>query len=289
MKNFLLLSLSVLLFSIPVFVFAVATINANLPGMAPATAGTPPGSFIAGFYSFALMIGGVLAFGAVVWGGILYAASAGNPGKQSEGRDWIKSALLGLLLLAGAYLILHTINPSLVNLGMPTNLAAVNVTAPAGQTGTGPTGNNSANCQSLAATGGSTVAAEIDAAAVGNCGASSANGPGTNGGQLACAYEVNQVLAAAGIAPLDSNSVQAMENALTGGRGTLITDQSTAQPGDIVIQGGDGHVGICMNVGCTQVLSNSSSNASFTWVSNNTFSPSYSGAPGSSRIYSVNG
>jgi hypothetical protein len=76
-----------------------------------------------------------------------------------------------------------------------------------------------------------------------------------------------------------------MENALTAGRGTLVSP-AQAMPGDIVIQAQDGHVGICMNVGCTQVLSNSSSNASFTWVSNTSFSPSYSGGPG--RIYQVN-
>ena len=84
------------------------------------TTSTPPGAFVSGFYTFALMIGGVLAFGAIVWGGVLYAASAGNPGKQSDGKEWIKSALLGLLLLAGAYLILYTINPNLVNLSLPT-------------------------------------------------------------------------------------------------------------------------------------------------------------------------
>ena len=40
----------------------------------------------------------------------------GNPGNQSEGKEWVKSALLGLLLLAAAYLILYTVNPNLVNL-----------------------------------------------------------------------------------------------------------------------------------------------------------------------------
>ena len=127
------------LFIVVVFLKALptlaVTISPTIPGMASAaTTSTPPGVFIAGFYNFALMIGGVLAFGAIVWGGILYASSAGNPGKQSEGRDWIKSALLGLLLLAGAYLILHTINPDLVNLNMPT-LSAINIQPPAGSGG----------------------------------------------------------------------------------------------------------------------------------------------------------
>lgn len=116
------------------------TISATIPGMtSAATTSTSPGAFVSGFYQFALMIGGVLAFGAIVYGGILYAASAGNPSKQSEGKEWIKSALFGLLLLAGAYLILYTINPNLVNLGLPT-LQSVNISSQtSGQTFPGET------------------------------------------------------------------------------------------------------------------------------------------------------
>ncbi len=106
------------------------TISPSIPGMTTAaTTSTLPGVFVNGFYLFALMIGGVLAFGAVVYGGILYAASAGNPGRQSEGKEWIKSAIYGLLLLAGAYLILYTINPNLVNLNLPT-LQQINIQSP---------------------------------------------------------------------------------------------------------------------------------------------------------------
>ena len=114
-------------------------------------------------------------------------------------------------------------------------------------------------------------------------GTSTANGPGN--GTVACAWAVNNVLTNAGVAPLDSSSVASMESALQNGRGTLI-DASQAQAGDIVIQAQDGHVGICQNAGCTQVISNSSSHASFSWVSNTSFAPSYSGGPG--RIYRVN-
>lgn len=114
--------------------------------MAPIMAASAgPGTFIQGFYNFALMIGGVLVFGAIVYGGVLYAASMGNPGRQSEGKAWIKSALLGLLLLAGAYLILFTVNPNLVNLNLPT-LQAINIAAPSGGSGSG-NGSGSNNCQ----------------------------------------------------------------------------------------------------------------------------------------------
>jgi hypothetical protein len=170
MKKFLPFFLLSPLATAPLFAFAQATISISsaIPGMASApTAGTSPGAFVAGFYNFALMIGGVLAFGAIVYGGILYAASAGNPGKQSEGKEWVKSALLGLLLLAGAYLILYTINPNLVNLNLPT-LQAISIQAPSGTGGGSVVGLNSAQeTQSQAAA--QLAAAGITEVSTGNC------------------------------------------------------------------------------------------------------------------------
>src|SRR5665213_1497883 len=90
---------------------AAITINPNLPGVTNVSTAGPAG-WVASFYNFALIISGILAFGAIVFGGFKYATSAGNPTGQSEGRAWIWSALLGLLLLGAAYLILQTINPN---------------------------------------------------------------------------------------------------------------------------------------------------------------------------------
>ncbi len=85
----------------------------------PSSQGCNPGNYINSFYQFALMIGGLLAFGAVVYGGVRYVTAAGNPSSQSEAKAWIESALLGLLLLVGAYLILNTVNPNLTHLDLP--------------------------------------------------------------------------------------------------------------------------------------------------------------------------
>lgn len=95
-----------------------ATISMGIPGVNDNGPSAPPGAWVANFYQFALLISGVLAFGAIVYGGVLHATSAGNPSRQSEGKAWIMSALLGLLLLGGAYIILHTINPDLVTLNI---------------------------------------------------------------------------------------------------------------------------------------------------------------------------
>lgn len=87
----------------------------------PSSASCNPAAFISTFYSFALIVAGVLAFGVIVYGGIRYATGKGNPSSESEGKSWITGALLGLLLLAGAYVILYTINPNLVSLRLSTN------------------------------------------------------------------------------------------------------------------------------------------------------------------------
>lgn len=86
------------------------------------TAGTPPtnpGQMVLDFYKFALIAGAILAFGAIVYGAIRHVLSAGNPSGKSDAKEWIREALLGLALLVGAYIILNTINPNLVNLTLP--------------------------------------------------------------------------------------------------------------------------------------------------------------------------
>lgn len=79
--------------------------------------GTSPAGIVLGVYKFALAISGILAFGAIVYGATRYTVAAGNPGGQKEGREWITQALIGLVLLAGAYLILNLLNPRIFEAG----------------------------------------------------------------------------------------------------------------------------------------------------------------------------
>lgn len=114
-------------FTVPVTRAVDINVSPAIPGSSPSN-GTGPAGWVANFYNFALLVSGVLAFGAVVYGGILYLTSAGNPSRQSEGKEWIESALIGVLLLAGAYLILQIVNPAIVNINnaLPSSLPAVN-------------------------------------------------------------------------------------------------------------------------------------------------------------------
>jgi len=109
---------------------ATIHISSAIPGTNLNTGGNvSPGSFVANFYQFALLIGGILAFGAMIYGGVKNAISGGNPTMQSEGKKWIWSALYGLLLLGGAYIILYTVNPNLINLNLPT-LESIDIPSP---------------------------------------------------------------------------------------------------------------------------------------------------------------
>ena len=68
------------------------------------------------FYEWAIALGGLAAFVILIIAGFQYLTSAGDPGKMREARGRIQSAVLGLVLLLGSWLILNTINPALTTL-----------------------------------------------------------------------------------------------------------------------------------------------------------------------------
>jgi hypothetical protein len=68
-----------------------------------------------GIFVWALSIGGLLALGVIISGGILYIASAGNASLQKDAKDRIFNAVFGLLILAGSFVILNTINPAILS------------------------------------------------------------------------------------------------------------------------------------------------------------------------------
>ena len=86
-----------------------------------------PVALVARFYQLALGLVGAAAMAVIIFGGIKYTISAGNSSKQKDAMDWITGAVWGIVLLAGAYLILYTINPDLTNLKNPA-LTPINIT-----------------------------------------------------------------------------------------------------------------------------------------------------------------
>lgn len=92
-------------------------------------------NYLVRLYNFALGIIGTIAFGAIVYGGILIAFS-GVADKKKEGKEWITNALWGIVILLGSWLILNTINPEIPKLKEPTlekldlDTSSLNLTMP---------------------------------------------------------------------------------------------------------------------------------------------------------------
>lgn len=84
-----------------------------LPGMPSSV--SDPGVYIQYLYVFSLSAIGFLSVGALILGGVQYML-AGSVGGVDKAKKTITSALMGLFLLLGSYLLLTTIDPTLKNL-----------------------------------------------------------------------------------------------------------------------------------------------------------------------------
>ncbi|PIT92720.1 MAG: hypothetical protein COU08_00970 [Candidatus Harrisonbacteria bacterium CG10_big_fil_rev_8_21_14_0_10_42_17] len=100
-------------FLFPLTAFAVPVV---VP-LGTARSYTALGPYVIDLYKFSIGAGAILAMTMIVVGAVQYIISAGNPGSQSDARDRITSAIYGLALLLGAFVILFTINPAIVGLG----------------------------------------------------------------------------------------------------------------------------------------------------------------------------
>ena len=120
------ISLAFLLLFFLVFLFGsfclaqkqLEVVYPQVPGAeTPTTTKTALPEYLKYVFTFAIMVSGLLAFGALIYGGFSYLTSAGDPSKMKEGQDQIMAGFLGLIIILSSYLILNTINPQLVILG----------------------------------------------------------------------------------------------------------------------------------------------------------------------------
>lgn len=87
----------------------------TFPGMNSVTV-ADPGAYVYTVFTFALGIVGLAALAFLVYGGIRYILSAGNPSALADAKDRMTAALIGVVLLLSSYLILNTIDPRLLQL-----------------------------------------------------------------------------------------------------------------------------------------------------------------------------
>lgn len=91
-----------------------------IPGeIIPKTVNTGLPQYVSYLFKVSVVVIGIIILGALIYSGILYLTSFGNPEKFREAKDRIFSAFLGALILLSAYLIFNTINPQLTILDVP--------------------------------------------------------------------------------------------------------------------------------------------------------------------------
>lgn len=125
--QFFLIIIMLLCLFLPTFAFAVVcgSHNNNLNLCYPIfqnieiTLEMNLNELIAWFYYFIVSISGIAAFGMIVWGGFTWLTSVGSPGKITDAKDKISSAVLGLVIILASVLILKIINPDLISLNLP--------------------------------------------------------------------------------------------------------------------------------------------------------------------------
>ena len=98
--------------------------------------------YMAWLYRFALVLAGFLAVMMIVIGGVTYIASGANEGLKTKAKGYINGALQGLLLAIVAYLLLYTINPSLVTTTPDSVFKELPITGAGGSDNVEKTGSN---------------------------------------------------------------------------------------------------------------------------------------------------
>ncbi|MDD4930782.1 MAG: hypothetical protein PHG66_01335 [Candidatus Colwellbacteria bacterium] len=74
---------------------------------------------VSNLLNLGLGLGAILAFGTIIYAGILYTVSGDDSSKQKEAKAWIWAAAQGLALLALGFIVFNVINPNVVKIKDP--------------------------------------------------------------------------------------------------------------------------------------------------------------------------
>ena len=108
--------------AIVIFIIAILpqfALAAN-PCTATGNARADLGKCVNQIYLWSMAVAALAALLMMVLGGYLYMTAGGNAEQTGKGGSFIMSAIVGLCLLFGAYLLLRTINPDLTKLEINT-------------------------------------------------------------------------------------------------------------------------------------------------------------------------
>jgi hypothetical protein len=96
------------------------TVLAPLPGTTKCgdnggtTCTTNLQTYLPGVFNFSIGVAALLAFVMITFGGVTYLVSD-TLSKKEDGRKYVTNAVVGFLMVVSAYVILHTINPKILN------------------------------------------------------------------------------------------------------------------------------------------------------------------------------
>ena len=123
MKKKLLIILILGLFIALNFAFAQRTPEVTypviVPGVSPPTGQTDIAGYFRYIYTAAIALGGVICLIALIWGGLQFLISAGNPAQMADARERILYGIIGFLILLGSFVFLNEINPQLTTFTPP--------------------------------------------------------------------------------------------------------------------------------------------------------------------------
>lgn len=224
--------------------------------------------YIAGWFKYLVGIGGLLGVMACMVGGFMWIISAGNAQKIGEAKNLITNSLIGIVLLATSYIILHQVNPELTQLksisvgyinkvdnsegdsGASTEIVSSSL---ADNINIGSPNCSNSNNQNLADA--KTAMTYMDTK---NCGKK--RGPNN------CTVYVKSVLSAMrklGNVPASNMAGDWLSSA------SPITNINSLKPGDVIVYSytnadgsrcgaASGHAFMCYNAGCSQSFNNGS-------------------------------
>lgn len=85
----------------------------SIPGVTTPHAGITIAEFVIYIYRLSLIIGSLIALGALIYGGFLFLTALDRPKQMAEAKERIIFAFLGLAILFGSYAILRKLDPEL--------------------------------------------------------------------------------------------------------------------------------------------------------------------------------
>ncbi len=242
------------------------------------TTSTGIGKYLNAIFQIGVALAGIFGVLMIVVGGFTYMTSDVVT-KKTDGKEQIKNAVLGVLLALLSWLLLNTISSKLIDF----EIGIYNTQVSSNGNGSGVED----TLNPITVVDGNYCNA-IHQAAVSAVGTfQTCNAPGTDGGNLACAYSVDTIIKAAighdinnnGTIQLNTWNMAAELDAspdfyrpvdignppISETHATVTEITQKGKPGDILISTTTGnmigHASVCDTSGCSQIISNSSAAA----------------------------